>query len=629
MDRDLVVIGFGHAGCEAAYAAAKLGLRVLLCGLHLPRIAHMVCNPSIGGPGKAHLVSEIDAMGGLMGRIADATHLQARVLNASRGAAVRGLRLQADKKAYEALMRRTMEGTPGIDLSCALAAGIEAEAGRVAGVRFFGGGFCAAPRVVVATGVYLDSRIVRGEERYVAGPAGSATDGELSVSLRSLGFSTARLQTATPPRVWARSVDFSLLELLPFDPGTPLFSPESGGARDDARPCHVARAGMATVAAVRANLHRSPLVIGNIVNDGPRHCPSIDRKVIRFPDRFEHGVFVEPEGENGEELYLQGLSTAMAPESQLSVIRSLPGFAEAQVARFGYGIEYDFVPPHQLHPSLETRAVRGLYLAGQINGTSGYEEAAAQGLLAGLNAARTLRGRPPFVPSRALAYLGVLVDDLVTKEHREPYRMLPSRAEFRLTLAQESAHHRLTPLAYRLGLVGRERLERFRASRRRLFGAWRALERHEVTTAPAVQATLAELASPPIRKPVRALTLLSRPEIPFAALVRFGFAPPDPLTPAEERRIETEARQAGYVERERRTARELSRLERALLPADLDPDAIPSLSRGARAALERFRPDTLGRAGRLQGVTPADLARIAAWLSARRRGGSEESGKGP
>jgi len=383
---DVIVVGLGHAGSEATLCAAKLGARVFACGLNLTRIAHMVCNPSIGGPGKGHLVSEIDALGGFMGKNIDESYLQVRILNSSKGNAVQGLRAQADKKKYQKLMREKLESMENVDISMEMVKEIIVENGRFVGVRLFGSGEVKGKTAIICTGVYLDSRIVIGEERFIGGPAGSITDNSLSISLKSLGFELGRLQTATPARIRSRSIDFDKLEELPFDENIKLFSPESGRATRDQLKCYVVRTGSKTIEAVRNNLSKSPLVIGNIVNTGPRYCPSIDRKVINFPDKYDHAIFIEPEGEDMNEYYLQGLSSAMPPESQMEIISSLPGFEKAELSRFGYGIEYDFVHPHQLKSTLETVRVKGLYMAGQINGTSGYEEAAAQGLAAAINA---------------------------------------------------------------------------------------------------------------------------------------------------------------------------------------------------------------------------------------------------
>lgn len=612
---DIVVIGAGHAGCEAASAAGKLGCSVLLLALNLTRIAHMVCNPSLGGPGKAHLVSEIDALGGLMGRLADQNYLQVRVLNRSKGPAVQGLRVQADKEAYQRAMRCELEKRTGIHLLMDTVTGLIVDGGAVRGVRLFGGQEIETTRVILATGVHLDSRIVMGEERYRGGPAGGVTDNALSNSLRAAGLETARLQTATPPRIRPRSIDFSQLEELPFEEGVPLFAPESGPAcRDQAR-CYSTRAGAATVEAVRRNLHRSPLVLGNIVDTGPRQCPSIDRKVINFPDKLDHQVFVEPEGREDLEVYLQGLSTGMAPAGQLDVIRSLPGFAAAEVSRFGYGIEYDFVPPRQLKTSLETRAVSGLFLAGQINGSSGYEEAAAQGLVAGINAARSLQGLPPLILPRHLSYIGVLIDDLVTKEHREPYRMLCSRAEFRLRLGQETAHHRLTALAYRLGLVELDRVRALREDKRRLYALKRCLHRRIISPTPRVNGILEAHNTAPIRKSTRLLTLFRRRDVGLELLQALGLEGDfdDQLAARVKRWAEIE----GYLLREDARVRECRRLARHRLPRDFDPEQLSALSKPARDALKRFQPEDVGQAGRLQGVTPADLSVLLHWLAGK------------
>ncbi len=621
---DVIVVGLGHAGTEAALCAAKLGAKVFACGLNLTRIASMVCNPSIGGPGKGHLVSEIDALGGFMGKNIDENYLQVRILNESKGAAVQGLRAQADKKKYQSSMRRKLEENSNIDIAMELVQELLVENNEIKGIKLFGRGEIYGKKVIVCTGVYLDSRIVLGEDRFVGGPAGSITDNLLSESFRKIGFETGRLQTATPARIRTRSIDFSKLEELPYDENIDLFSPESGKAKVDQLKCHVVRTGDKTVEAVKNNLSRSPLVIGNIVNTGPRYCPSIDRKVINFPNKHDHAIFIEPEGSDLQEIYLQGLSSAMPPESQQQIITTLEGFENCEISRFGYGIEYDYIPPRQLNTSLETRRIKNLYLAGQINGTSGYEEAAAQGLMAAINAVRSIQGKNPLILPRNISYIGVLIDDLVTKEHLEPYRMLTSRAEFRLMLSQDTAHFRLSPIAYRLGMIEKKRMLHFRNIKKRVYKFTKTLKEKIITPNKENLIKLEDIGTQVVKKSTTAYTLLKRNTVSVTDLEKFDIFPETPLSAKEVEFVERNAQYEGYINREMTRVRELKKLSKYRIPEDMDFSSLTTLSIEARETLGKFHPENMAQASRLQGITPADATNLLFILKGRTSSDSGE-----
>ncbi len=601
-DCDVIVIGGGHAGCEAALACGRMGADVLLLTLGLETVAHMPCNPSVGGPGKAQLVREIDALGGEMGRNIDATYLQIRLLNTGKGPAVQSLRAQADKEEYRARMLQVLGGQRNLSVRMERAERIELDAGgAVRAVVTAEGRRYACRAVVVATGTYLGSKVHIGERNWESGPEGRPAASTLARNLSELGFELVRFKTGTSPRVRRDSVDVSRMieqpgEILPF--AFSFETPGTGEARQHS--CWLTYTTARTHDIVRANLVRAPLFTGAIVGRGPRYCPSIETKVVQFPGRQRHQVFVEPETRDSDAMYLGGLSTSLPAEVQEEIVRTVPGLEEAEIVRPGYAIEYDCLLPTQLLPSLETKRVSGLFTAGQINGSSGYEEAASQGLMAGINAVRRIRGEEPVVLERSEAYIGVLIDDLVAKGTWEPYRMMTSRAEYRLSLRQDNADLRLTDRGFALGLVSKERYEAFCERRRRIEREIARLERAEAGIA---------------ARGARLADLLARPGVSYELLAAVDPGRPQGLSGDVIQVVEVELKYAGYMRRQRHQIERAHRLEERLLPPDLDYSSVPGLSREAREKLSEVRPRSVGQASRIPGVSPADvvalLARIA------------------
>ncbi|MHB0856589.1 MAG: tRNA uridine-5-carboxymethylaminomethyl(34) synthesis enzyme MnmG [Anaerolineae bacterium] len=633
---EVIVVGAGHAGCETALAAARMGRKTLLLTMNLDLLAHMPCNPSIGGSAKGQLVREIDALGGEMARITDRTFIQIRMLNYSRGPAVQAPRAQADKRLYALAMKHVLESTPNLNLKQGSVEELLTQGDRITGVRLATGEAFSALAVVLTTGTFLNARIMSGTFSTPAGRAGEFPSNGLARSLRELGLLVGRLQTNTPPRIDACSIDFALTQpqygseeplyfsyvsppadtlSLPIHPVYPIAHQTAWRTQ---MPCYLVRTNARTHQIIRDNLHRSPIAPGVLESPGPRYCPSIEEKIVRFPDKESHQLFLEPEGFATGEVYVQGCFTGLPVEVQLDLLRSIPALAQVEIMRPGYAIEYDYVPSHQLRPSLETRAIHGLFHGGQINGTSGYEEAAAQGLMAGINAALYVRDEEPLVLGRDEAYIGVLIDDLITKDIDEPYRMLTSRAEYRLLLRGDNADLRLTSTGHHLGLVAEERWQAVEAKRQAIEAEIARLGAIALQPSPALNAALQELGHEPLQSSLPARQLLRRPQIPYDIVAHFAPADPPP-TPQVIEQVVTELQYEGYIEQQRKQVERARRLEGQRIPDGIDYGAIAGLRREARERLNAHRPTTVGQAARLAGVNPADIAALLVALQHRAR----------
>ena len=602
-------------------AAARLGCSVVMFTISLDAIANMPCNPSIGGTAKGHLVRELDALGGEMGRAADATMLQSRMLNRGKGPAVHSLRVQSDRMAYHRYMKEVVESTPGLLVRQGEAASVSLdEEGRVAAVTTTMGGRYEVKAVVIATGTYLSGRIFVGEFSQESGPDGSHPARALSHSLRELGLPLRRFKTGTPARVHRDSIDFSRLELQEGDEPVIPFSFGNWGKREyrNLLPCHIAYTNSETHRVIRENLDRSPLYAGEIQGVGPRYCPSIEDKVVRFAEKERHQLFIEPMGLSTREVYLQGMSSSLPEEVQLQMYRTIPGLEQVQLMRTAYAIEYDCIDPTALRPTLEVKSIPGLYGAGQFNGSSGYEEAAVQGFVAGVNAAHQILGREPLILERSGSYIGTLIDDLVTKGCMDPYRMMTSRSEYRLLLRQDNADVRLMPLGYRLGLIGEEQYQEFLAQQEAKEAEKKRLAALTISASPEVNTWLESVGSTPLERGIRAAELLKRPQVTYQGLAPFDPGR-KPLHPHVTEQVEIEVKYEGYLKKQQAQVEGMRRLETRPLGDKVDYQSIGGLRLEAAEKLAKLRPATLGQASRISGVSPADISVLMIWLETKER----------
>ena len=620
---DIIVIGAGHAGVEAALAAARIGCRTLLATLSMDNIALMPCNPSVGGPAKGHLVREVDALGGEMGLNADKTCIQFRLLNTGKGPAVHALRAQADKKLYQFTMKETCEKTPNLDVKQILITDLLLNEDKTAvrGVQVETGEVYYAPAVIMATGTYLKGRIIVGEHTYSGGPNGQRPAMQFSDSLAAAGVRLMRFKTGTPARVDGRTLDYDKMEIQPGDSECRNFSFMSDVRTREQTPCWLTYTNAATHQIIKDNMDRAPMANGIIEGVGPRYCPSIETKIQRFPDKERHQLFLEPEGVHTNEVYVQGMSTSMPADVQLAFLHTIPGLEHCHVMRLGYAIEYDCIDPTQLKPTLEFKNIRGFFSAGQSNGTSGYEEAAAQGIIAGINAAMFIKGEAPLVLKRSEAYIGVLIDDLVTKGTHEPYRMMTSRAEYRLLLRQDNADQRLTPYGRRVGLVTDARWQRFQHKQAAIQSAMELLTGQALNPSQAVNAELASAGIAPIHVRTTFAELLRRPEVTYDKLRQALTSTRTlPELPDEVRQqVEIAITYEGYIKKQQEQVAHMERLENKLLPEAIDYAEVPSLRDEAREKLAAIRPRSVGQASRISGVSPADVSVLLVWLEQQHR----------
>lgn len=610
---DIVVVGAGHAGIEAALAAARLGMKTAVFTVNLDAIGNMPCNPAIGGTGKGHLVRELDALGGEMGKAADACCIQYRMLNRGKGPAVHSLRAQADRRKYQEYMKAVLEKQEGLEVYQDMITEILTENKAVSGVRTQLGLTYGAKAVILATGTFLDSTIITGSSVISSGPDGMHAVHGLGDNLRKLGLPLRRFKTGTPPRINGKTLDYDKMELQPGDEHPEPFSFQTETTLENRAVCYLTYTTEKTHEIIRANLDRSPMYDGTIQGVGPRYCPSIETKLVRFPDKERHQIFVEPCGLGTQEMYIQGLSSSLPYDVQVEMVRSVPGMERAQLMRPAYAIEYECVDPLALYPTLECKAVSGLYGAGQFNGTSGYEEAAVQGLVAGVNAVRKIKGESPFILTRDTSYIGTLIDDLVTKGTQEPYRIMTSRSEYRLLHRQDNADQRLTAWGRKIGLVSQERLEQVEEKYRQVRREMHRLESTGVGESQTLNEMLEKLGTAPVKNSARLADLLRRPQLHYGDLAPFDPERPE-LPAAVTEQVEIQLKYAGYLVRQQKQVEEFRREESRLLPPDVDYNAIGGLRLEARQKLSEIRPASIGQASRISGVSPADIGVLLIYL---------------